>query len=273
MLFSTVLPAREADLGSALRALEEQAQLLGNLNETDPVQLLRDYQNWAAQASSQLRYVFDLDQVESLVATNRHNFLLSINGGHPSLLHNTISAEKEDRARAFKQVLEGLRGMKRSCDSLPKFPIVPDTNVFLHQEVFFNELDWYALSNVGDHVRVMVAMTVVRELDKGKRAQAGKKVSDTNDQPVRSRARQSSKRIREMFPYADEVEKLDNHTTMELLVDPVGHRHLDDPDSEIIDRAMALKAVSGREVYVATADGNMGFMAKVGGLKVINLSD
>lgn len=68
-------------------------------------------------------------------------------------------------------------------------------------------------------------------------------------------------------------ESLSETRSIELLLDPVGHRHLEDPDSEIIDRALALKIASRQDVYILTGDGNMQFVADVAGLKVASLPD
>lgn len=169
--------------------------------------------------------------------------------------------------------LDGLRGMEASCSGMPRFLIVPDTNIFLHQEQYFDELDWYEMVTVAAEFRVMVPMAIVRELDKGKRAQPGKKVSDTNLESVRTRARVSSRRLRELFKDPRQVQPFGKLGTIELLLDPVGHKHLHDPDSEIIERAVALKIASGMQVYILTGDGNMQFMADVAGLDVVALTD
>lgn len=116
-------------------------------------------------------------------------------------------------------------------------------------------------------------MAVVRELDKSKRAQAGKRVSETNDQPGRSRARQSARRLREMFENPRDVITWGPRVTVELLLDQINHQHLEDPDTEIVERAVALKAVSSKRVFIMTGDGNMQFMADVAGLEVVALSD
>ncbi|GGL42408.1 hypothetical protein H9L10_11165 [Phycicoccus endophyticus] len=274
MLFSSVTPASDSDLRNAIRVLRSQAQALDNLSGTSAADRLASYQAWASQASEVLRSAFDLVDVETLINTQRHDFLLDISQADAQLLINTaVSAEKADRSKVFRSVLDGLESMQACCDQLPDYLVVPDTNVFLHQEAYFDELDWDELAGVSANLRVMLPMAVVREIDKGKRAQAGKKVSDSNDQPVRSRARQTSKRLREMFPYVDVVKVLSNRTSVELLLDPVGHKHLEDADSEIIERAMALKTVSRKEVYIATGDGHMQFMAKVAGLKVVAFPD
>lgn len=119
----------------------------------------------------------------------------------------------------------------------------------------------------------MIPMAVVRELDKSKRAQPGKKVSDTNPETVRTRARVTSKRIRERFEYIHDVKDLGHRCTVEMLLDPRGHKHQDDADSEIIDRAVVLRESTGKQVYILTGDGTMQFMAGVAELKVIALAD
>lgn len=274
MLLSTVTPASDSDLSSAIRVLSEQAQALANLPGASAEERLSNYQAWASQASAQLRSAFDLTQVEVLINTQRHDFLIGKAWADTQLLvNNSISAEQADRAKVFKAALDGLRDMAISCRGLPKFLVVPDTNAFLHQEQYFDELDWRTIAQVGANFRVMVPMAIVRELDKGKRAQAGKKVSQTNDEQVRTRARVSSRRLRELFKYPRDVKDLGAQVTIELLLDPVGHRHLEDADTEIIERALALKIVSGRQVHIATSDGNMQFMANVAGLEVVALSD
>lgn len=149
MLLSTVLPARGADLPNAIRVLEDQALRLGNLPGTSAEERLNGYHIWAAEASEQLRNVLDLPQVEALINTQRHDFLLAKSWADKERLVNTaISAEQADRARAFKDALDGLRGMANSCKTYPDFLVVPDTNVFLHQERPFDEFDWERLVNV-----------------------------------------------------------------------------------------------------------------------------
>jgi rRNA-processing protein FCF1 len=256
--------------------LRDQTARLENLSGTTAEDLLNSYHKWASEASAALRYSFELEQVESLVNTQRHDFLIAKPWADNQLLISTmIRAEQQDRLRVFKAALDGLEIIERRSSEMPTHLalVVPDTNVFLHQEQYFDELDWALLSNELDEFRVMIPMAVVRELDKGKRAQPGEKVSDTNNEAVRSRARVTSKRIRELFVYGDELRELGGRGSIEMLLDALGHRHLDDADTVIVERAIALGAVTGREVFILTSDGNMQFMARVAGLKVIALAD
>jgi hypothetical protein len=62
-------------------------------------------------------------------------------------------------------------------------------------------------------------------------------------------------------------------TTLEALVDPLDHRTLPDVDSEIVERALYLKELSGDQVTVATSDTTMRFMALAQGLAVARMSE
>ncbi len=152
---------------------------------------------------------------------------------------------------------------------MPGLLLVPDTNVYLHHQSHFDAIDWSGLAKASGQVRVMVPMAVVRELDKNKRTQGNKRVSEISDELVRTRARVSSKRIRDLFESPFGTPRLSNNVTIELILDPPGHRRIDDPDSEIIDRALTARTVSGRQVSIVTGDGNMQFAARVAGHGVV----
>ena len=274
MLLSSVTPRRDSDLTNAIRVVSSVADNLASLTGTSAEDRLNSYHAWASGSSALLRSALELETVEWLINTRRHDFLLAKPWADTQLLINkAISAEQEDRSRVLKALLDELRAMEASCARLPDWLVVPDTNVFLHQDLHFDELDWDALAGISANIRVMIPMAVVRELDKAKRAQKGKRVSDNSEEFVRGRARTSSKRLRELFADPHSVVQHAPKVTFELLMDPVGHRCHEDPDTEIIERALALKIVSARNVYIATGDGNMQFMADVAGLRVVALAE
>jgi rRNA-processing protein FCF1 len=271
MLFSSVTPLPDTDLSNVIRVLETQAQSLANLQGTGAYGRLSAYQTWASQASSQLRYVLDLPQVEHLIDTRRHDFLFNMFGGPEGLLNYSISAEQEDRARVFGEALDGLRAAEARCTAMPRALLVPDTNIYLHQDVYFHELNWHEIAETSDEVRLLIPMAVMRELDRAKRTPGSKPVSFTNKEAIRDRARLASKRIRTSFENPDSIPELATKVTTELLMDPRGHRAIEDADSEIIDRALALQTMAGRRVSIVTTDGNMQFGAHVAGLAAILL--
>jgi hypothetical protein len=273
MLFSSVTPLPGTDLSHVIRVLETQAQSLANLQGTGAYDRLSAYQDWASQASSQLRYVLDLDQVERLIDTRRHDFLFDMFGGPQALLNYSISAEQEDRARVFGEALDRLRAIEASCAAMPKALLIADTNIYLHQDLYFHELNWRDIAATSEGLRVLIPMAVMREIDKAKRAPGNKTVSFTNKEAIRDRARLASKRIRTSFENPESIPELATKVSMELLMDPRGHIAIEDSDSEIIDRALALQTMAGRKVSIVTTDGNMQFGAHVAGLGAILLPD
>lgn len=273
MRFASVTPTPGTDLASAIRVIDTQAQGIAHFAGGGTSQRLGGYQIWASQASSQLRSVLDLPQVQYLIDTRRHDYLLDMFGGPDALIHNTVTAEQEDRQRVFAAVLEELRAIETSCAAMPQTLLVPDTNVYLHQNNYFDEIDWQKVAKSSEDVRIFIPIAVMREIDKGKRAPGNKTVSFKNKEAARDRARLASKRIRMSFASPDSIQELAPGVTMELLMDPRGHRAIDDPDSEIIDRALALQTLAGRPVSIVTADGNMQFGAHVAGLGAILLED
>lgn len=270
MLFSSVTPLPGTSLTRVIDLLEAEERNLANLAGS-AYDRLTAYQIWASQASSRLRYVLDLPQVERLIDTRRHDFLFGMFGGPQQLLNHTLSAEQEDRARTFAEALEALRAVESACAAMPEVLLVPDTNIYLHQDDRYQDLDWRAIAKTTDETRLFLPMAVMREIDKAKRSPGNKTVSFTNKELVRDRSRLTSRYIRQTFAHPEDCPQVVPGVTMELMMDPRGHRAIEDPDSEIIDRALLLQTMSGRQVSIVTSDGNMQFGAHVAGLDAILL--
>ena len=151
-----------------------------------------------------------------------------------------------------------------------RYVLVVDTNIFVQHELHFYEIDWMRELESGHTVSLLIPMTAIRELDKLKRAPNTWKINDSTV-TVKSRARTTLRWIRDEFRDPMAVVSLKRDVTIELLLDPVGHRRMDDPDTEIIDRALALQASTGHAVGVVTEDAHMQFDA-VAGLEVFNLA-
>lgn len=271
MILSSVMPSTGVSVANAIQVLESQLQGINNLSGTDAYQRLDAYHTWAAQASSQLGYVFDFPTVEQLVHTRRHDFLFTMFGGPQKLLNLTISAEQEDRVRVLTGALSELQVLRASTKSLTETLVVADTNVYLHQDVPFQDLLWHVILDTPTDLRLFLPMAVMRELDRAKRTPGGKPVSFVSQELVRDRARRTSKFIRTAFSQTQHAASVSPGVTMEILADPRSHRPIEDPDSEIIDRSLALQSAAGRSVFVVTSDGNMQFGAGVAGLDALLL--
>lgn len=277
MLIPATVPFPGLPLAHAVEALRHWKNELANVRQSSTEESLAAYQCWAPQASEILGSMFGLVELEALISTSRHDTLLRLHVGnsHP-LINGLISAEIADRSRAFEALAKSLDDLHNRCKALPKSHdpsvLVPDTNVFLHQEKRFDELDWRTIASTSDEVRLVVPMVVVRELDRHKRSASKNTVSRSSTETVRDRARASARELGTLLAYPTDVVTLRPAVlSLEMLLDPVGHARNPDPDSELIERAAALKGVTDRRVAIVTSDNGMKFAAAVAGVDVILL--
>ena len=143
---------------------------------------------------------------------------------------------------------------------------MPDTSVFLEGE-YFTELDWQAVAGVGadDLVRVIVPVLVLMELDEHKRGR----------DRVQGRARSVLRRLWELHDAsASSAAALpgSRRVTIEVLTDDSWHVRRPVNDNEIIERALAVGELAGRDVVLASADYSMLYQASASGLKTAVVS-
>ncbi|MEN8707732.1 MAG: PIN domain-containing protein [Nocardioides marinisabuli] len=277
MLVPEVVPLPGVPLEEALKLLRYWRAELNCVHQGSAEESLQAYQRWAPRASENLGLTLELIDLESLIATSRHDTLLHLHAGdsHP-LINGLISAEVADRKRAFDVLIDSLNVLERRCKALPRSTydysvLVPDTNVFLHQDQRFDAIDWKKIASHHSEVRVVVPMVVVRELDRHKRSASNNTVSRSNKETVRDRARWSGRELGKLLAHPDNVVTIVPDVSLELLLDPVNHVRNPDPDSELIERVAALKGVAGRRMAIVTSDNGMRFAAAVAGVDVISL--
>lgn len=265
------IPAYDFTLSELLKTLSRLTNELVNVGSGSAPEALEQYQRWSTSAADTLGYQFANDDLERLILTRRHWLLqeMVVTGNGPSV-HDLVRADKMVVDRALKSLVQDFQSVEREWKDVTAKIVIADTNVYEHNEQYWNDIDWPKV--VGAHeTRLLIPSVVLRELDKHKRSDRNNKVSDTNPEPVRTRARVSSRRIRETFAKPDWVTELQpsNHGYAELLLDSIDHVPLDDPDSEIIDRALDLQRLLSRPVSILTGDGNMQFQAQVAGLEIV----
>jgi PIN domain len=137
--------------------------------------------------------------------------------------------------------------------------VVIDTSAFIEGE-YFTDFDWRSLAGVepAGPVRLVVPIIVIDELDDLKRDRRG-----------RGRARSVLHRLQELYCSAMlEPAELRGRTgvTIEVFLDDPGHQRLPDNDAEIIDRAVYIGQMIGRDVLLAASDYGMLFRAASVGL-------
>jgi hypothetical protein len=271
MLLSAVSPLDGLPINELIKTFRQLKVDLNNASGGN-AQALERYQRWANLAARTLSFYVAPEDVERLILTRRHWVLVELQANMQNnwLISDLLDAEREDRGRLFEAEIKALEEIQKAWTDRDSKVIAADSNVYIHHEEYFYDIDWRALADY-DEVRLLIPMQVVRELDRQKRAGRNVPVSKTNPELVSTRARHTNKRIRDVFEDVSSIVGLQPGVTAELLLDPVGHIGISDGDTEIIDRVRTAKQLLNRSVAIVTGDGNMQLGAKVAGLDVITV--
>ena len=272
MRLPEVIPNHEAALSTTLQWLITCKTAFINGFGGPAGERLLSYQRKTVELSQGVECLFSWDDVEKMVLTRRQWLLMEmVVAENGPAVHDLISAETTERQRYFESLVQIYTRVQADWADTRTRMIVADTNVFEHNEDYWDQVDWAALVGAAD-ARLFVPGVIVRELDKHKRTDRKNTVSDANPEAVRTRARVSTRRLRERFVDVNAAVSLARSgATAELLLDPPRHVPLEDPDAELIDRALALRLFTQKPVTVVTGDGNMQFAASSAGLDVVNI--
>lgn len=273
MRLPAVVPDREHANETVLRWLIDCKTAFINGFGGNAAESLEKYQCKTVELSRGLGFIFGYDDIERMLLTRRHWLLMEtvVTSNGPTV-HELINAETNDRQRFLEDLVQHYTNLQTAWSTVTAPVVVPDTNVYLHSNEYFDDIDW--LKRTGsDAVRLLVPMAVTRELDKAKREGKQVPVSLANQEPVRTRARLTAQKLRKLFDDPTKVVTLAPGVEIELIIDPPDHRPIADTDSEIIDRTLAVKRLIGRSVSIATNDIGMQFAAKAAGLDVVVPSD
>lgn len=272
MRLPVVAPMNDYGMENVLRMLRDIRNNISNLGSGNAAEVLQQYQRWAGQSVQTLGYAFDHPALDRLILTRRHWWLMetTVTSNGPAIL-DAFRAEQADRIRVFDGLIQQYSAIAQRWGGVLSKLVVPDTNFFLHHEKRFDQADWAELVHPGTYsVRVLVPIAVVRELDRKKTAAKNITVGDTSE-PLRTRARTTVRELRSLLQNPDWVANVNRTVELELLLDPIGHRPLDDTDAEIIDRTLVAKRITGKDIAILTGDGGMEFNAKIDGLSVISM--
>jgi hypothetical protein len=265
-------------------------QLVASLRETETdlinvlsaggsaIDLLNGYQVWADNAVRRLSLLVRPADLRRLVTTSRYWAIQAIDPATRSglALAGFIGVEIDERRRELEGVQRSLEAEASRWDARRDLLIIADTNVYLHHERRFDELPWVNLFPSHDAgLHIIVPLLIVDELDRRKRSATAEKVSATSSESLRTRARVTLKRFDDLFSNPGAMVILQGHdgasssrVSIELLLDEPQHVRLPDPDSELVDRALSIRHVSGRGVTLVTFDTGMRIRARAAGLDV-----
>jgi hypothetical protein len=235
---------------------------LGNCRAANNPKDMQDrWLRWWSEADSQLRNLFsDGEMAASLYVSSERVRAVNM----AALPNGVLNHEVDTWVARFEETVEGLKALKPFIER-PGQIVVPDTSLFL-EAAYFTELDWQAAAGVGagDLVRVVVPVLVIEELDDHKRGR----------DRVQGRARSVLRRLWELNGgNASQAVPLPGRpVTVEVLTDDSWHVRRPVNDNEIIERALAVGEITGRDVILAAADYSMLYQASAAGLKTALVS-
>lgn len=282
MLVSPLPGVDRKHLHQTLGAVRENVSNLFSSGPHDYYERLLAYLDWAADAVGRLDTLISSADLDRLVLTKRHDQLLAGLDNFTirtteRLVNRLVFTELRQRLEAFGTAVHTL-GQELQRWQLRGVPVVADSSFYVHHPEKLEDADFAELLGVTEHpVHLLVPMVVVDELDQLKQSKAP---------PVRGRARYTLAVLDRLFQKSTEhavLRKADaevqrttgvrrGEVTVQLLLDPPRHTRLPINDDEIVDRALAVQPLSGREVTLLTYDTGQATRARVAGLRDHKLS-
>lgn len=234
------------------------------------------YIRWSSDAVRILGRLIHQDDLARLVTTPRHWAIVGNAHSTGPNVTTLVNLEISEQTQTMEIVRESLRLEIRKWSQLSGELIIPDTNVYIHYQTTFDHTDWRSLLEIRalTDIHLLMPIMVVKELDRKKRSNASNTVSRTDRTPARTRARETLIKLSEFLGSPSSRHILTPQTmergltSISLFLDSIDHGSLPDPDSEIIDRALVIKGLSGRNVTIVTIDTAMAFNARNAELKV-----
>ena len=274
-----IRPLPGTDRDNLLKNLRYVQVEVGNIRSRGHTQLdlYNSYLSWVNESVRMLRHHVSPEDLERLVLTKRCWLLQSMAGAAVGPLAIIVETEIDDRTTALD---EARRSLEEQIErwSRPGWFVVADTTVFCQADKL-DVLDFGGILVSRDEpVHLLVPMVIVDELDSWKRS---------NKPKVRWRAQytlavldrvlsgsSTSARLQdEDFSALDTAGIPRGEVSVEIVPDPPGHARLPINDDEIIDRALAIQSLSGRNVTLLTYDTGQNHRARDAGLKVRKLNE
>lgn len=257
----------------ALQACVERSQQASPHGINDPQMCRHLYLNWVNTSQQQLRAVFSDSELQDSLLSRGYWRICSLSPEPLShLLQRLISEELAfqvghpgDRPPTgrFGEAIETLRTLIYQSDR-PGTVCVLDTNSLLHY-TRFDQIPWTTRMNES-HVRLVIPLTVVDELDAKKYARRGE---------FQKRARELLTRIDGYVTASppDGYSRIQKNTTIEILAHELGHSASQDNDKDILNQCEFLSQLTGHPVTLVTGDSGMRIRAQTAGLGVFKLTD
>ena len=254
----TLAPGRTGE--SVLQTLQSLANGARNVRSSGPgyqIALSR-YVDWISTAETQLRSIFTGEEAVEALHTRRYWFLVEVGPGAEPW--RFLNEEVELQASIIEQYQEQLRHEIEVFQlGENELAVVLDTNFLLHYKPI-DHVQWQDHLDASGY-RLVIPAAVIKELD-DKKYHRDQKLSSTAKKVIRFLYElRDGAHPEEPVPLSGQPS-----VTVQILLDPAGHRRASAADDEILDRAEHLAGVVGGQLKVATADYGVHLAASVRGL-------
>ncbi|MGL5824631.1 MAG: PIN domain-containing protein [Nocardioides sp.] len=263
-----VTPRRGADRAALLDQLRRVEVDLRNVRSraTTADDLFNAYLQWIANAVRALRYQIRETELEKLLLTRRYWTVQALVGGPVALARDLIDVELDDRLSVFEDTIKMTESAFRRWDGYNTI-VVADTSFYHQHSQKLDDLDLSGLIDSGHRqIHLIVPMVVIDELEKQKRS---------SDKRIRGRAQITLAVIERVAGHAGvgqlrggESSQLGpggpptGRVLIDVLFDLPGHVRLPITDDEIVDRALSVQILSGKEITFLTYDTNQAMRAR-----------
>ncbi|AHH98747.1 PIN domain-containing protein [Kutzneria albida] len=278
----TCLPG--VDRRNLRSTLREVCTDVGNLRGgggLTAVERLNAYLDWAVVSVQKLGSQISAADIRRLIMTPRYELLLTfvgkvLDGVHAYPVNGLLNIEFDQRLAALEAARDAVEQQIQRWSRVGEF-VVPDTSFYINHKEKLEEADFAPLIPAREEpIHVLVPIVVVDELDNLKqhsnryvRWRAGytlavlDRVCRSSMGPVRLQDEDFSALNTGGIPRGE--------VTIEVVLDPPGHRRLPINDDEIVARAVALQPLAAREITLVTYDTGQAMRGRSAGLKVAKL--
>lgn len=282
-----ITPRPGASRDHILKVLRDVEQALENVQTGGhpPYLYLLEYLKWVNRSTLLLRQQVSERDVEALVLTRGHATLLTSAGDLAQwlardnavgrMVGELVDLEVGQRKESLQAAIDDLEKAAARW-SRPGWFVVADSSFYIQHHTMLADADLHAVLHLpaDEAIHLLFPMAVIDELDSLKEASKSRprwRASHTlgvlhgvlNDDGT-GVLRQTGSQQPGTFSIAGQI-------TVEIVFDPPGHIRLPNIDDEIIDRALAVQNLTGREVRLLTCDTGQSTRARTARLRVQHL--
>jgi hypothetical protein len=260
----------------SLRAAHTAATNVRSVGQPSAYDRLLHYLEWAQLSTRALKNQISAADLATLVLTRQHDTLLAGVGhlaatAQQRLVNLLVDQELADRIESLEAVIDFLQKQDGHWAGR-ELLVVADSSFYCHNPERLELADLHQILGLvsSQPIRLLFPIVVVDELDG---------LKESGKQQARWRAPHTLGLLDEVLrgdtfgvwrPEAADFDSGDvrGRISMEIVLDQPGHVRLPIADDEIIDRAVAIQALSGRPVRMLTCDTGQHTRGCAAGLKV-----